>query len=1169
MAVVCLTDQRGIALILIVSLAALAQYTSPAQAHFTMGLTPSSSRWHDQDFDPHTPGPLGYVWPGAGMAAYQGFPNSNPPGYQPPLPGGNPPGAPASWYQLEGNSYSPFGAIPASSEIHQNTGDLIFALNFSQPSFFGSTLPDVVQFTDWYTYVPPEFSGIITSQITTTVTNDYRDLEVFTASASDPFAPNWNVIHLTINKTLVSPNARAGQGIIFSKAHNYAEWYYLRVNGVIAPSIVGRYFFKMIFRFGNETFLRYPADSSPSFMSMPLQNWPILLVTGDFDPAVITGTIRFGSSNMSLYWQGIPLPGRVRALGAITDPVTGEATGRSIEGRGYYNASAGGHYEIEGLPEGKYQLFASSAGYPESPIAEGVTLFRGQSLHLDAFLKPGPVLSGTVFSAHALGEQPWVGLRPISVEIYNSSRYSEEHLLSFSPRNLTSRGPGEWTNLGSFGMSYNWNLKNVASPRAVAFSWSSGLSYYRGGGCGGSFDPCGVANGVGPAQFWWVDPNGTYTNHGGPSAFNFQFGEEGVYGVPTILDGHVPQALATWIDGLKPGRYYVRAFLTGYVQTSTDGSTFLDYYFDVPSSQLSDTDFHIPLILRRSGFLNVTVWFHNRNSTLVSSPIPTDRTLLVELLDSHQNTLSFNFTRVQNGSLSSNVLLDGLGMHGHLAIAKWSAWYYRGFGYQDYGIPAPLAGNYFLRFTMQGYVQLEDMPVSLILGGSETHVSAHMYRGAVLRFTIHSTSWGLPQTSLNWVWDKEPINVSIIDSSGTTVDVFRGGFQNSNMSFAGPFQFEGTDQPADFEIVNEKRPTAFISDTYTISTNTYGYVQENATLVNALDGAVSDFGIILFQGTSIELTVKFFAENMFANAPFNMSARIRVFDDRGRLVGSWTSTRTGAGTGVPTPQGQLSYVPCCVGELSIAIAGLPNNYLDPFFGASEAYGITGYPYYTGSWSVEFDAVNWYLPNSHFPPVPALLNGESYHIIPGESNRPFGLTGYSLKANHLGPFQQRMQWSLPNARLGGGASAIFILDLRGYVAGAVYYLNWDDQQRTTSFATVTFTNAEQRLEVVVYSYDGFYDTYVPAGDYNVTVSAWAAARRAPLVVSNRLHVAEAQSATGTNFYLSAYAVAETDSPVRLTIEGLFIIVIAMLIFRRSLAERNGSLTERIMRNESLD
>jgi len=101
---------------------------NPVAATFTLGDLSGTYRYHGNDFDPHVQlgnGVVGYVWPGGGQNALSGFPNfanvNNAPGYQSPYPGGKPGFAPgftggapsASWYQLQGDAYAPFGAVLA------------------------------------------------------------------------------------------------------------------------------------------------------------------------------------------------------------------------------------------------------------------------------------------------------------------------------------------------------------------------------------------------------------------------------------------------------------------------------------------------------------------------------------------------------------------------------------------------------------------------------------------------------------------------------------------------------------------------------------------------------------------------------------------------------------------------------------------------------------------------------------------------------------------------------------------------------------------------------------------------------------------------------------------------------------------------------------------------
>jgi len=112
---------------------------APVQAHFTLGKNNEGVYPYTvQNFDPHAPGVLGYVWPGGGENTYLGSPtrvtNNVGPGYTAPYPvnaltaaGVYNPSWTQNLAQLDGHEYSPSGAIVVSS-----TGDLIFAINASQ-----------------------------------------------------------------------------------------------------------------------------------------------------------------------------------------------------------------------------------------------------------------------------------------------------------------------------------------------------------------------------------------------------------------------------------------------------------------------------------------------------------------------------------------------------------------------------------------------------------------------------------------------------------------------------------------------------------------------------------------------------------------------------------------------------------------------------------------------------------------------------------------------------------------------------------------------------------------------------------------------------------------------------------------------------------------------------
>jgi len=225
----------------------------PTQAHFTLGNLSGTSPYDLNNFDPHVAGPIGYVWPGSGQCAYQGIPNSVnancSPGYQSPYPQGNPPGAPSnSWYQLQGDTYAPFGAVLTSS-----TGDLIFAINATcTPSQWKtgcngntkteiqSTLKDNYGWDTLNILIPPEFTVKDASQIVTTLTNSYDNVWVGRLSPDDRYAPGWTLVLITTDSA-----TNPGYNHQYLNFTSSGEWYYVRINGVTAPATAGRYFFKM------------------------------------------------------------------------------------------------------------------------------------------------------------------------------------------------------------------------------------------------------------------------------------------------------------------------------------------------------------------------------------------------------------------------------------------------------------------------------------------------------------------------------------------------------------------------------------------------------------------------------------------------------------------------------------------------------------------------------------------------------------------------------------------------------------------------------------------------------------------------------------------------------------------------------------------------------------
>ena len=226
---------------------------------------------------------------------------------------------------------------------------------------------------------------------------------------------------------------------------------------------------------------------------------------------------------------------------------------------------------------------------------------------------------------------------------------------------------------------------------------------------------------------------------------SFEFGAKGEYGAPRDVSGEVPQVYATWINGLTPGRYYVRAWTFRYVQTALDGSTFQEYYFDVTPNEWAG-DVTVPLDLRLSSWVNKTVHFHNTAGTISTSPVVTGGDLLDGyLLGGDGHVYAFNYTDV--GQLSTKGLCNlPLG----ICSIQWyginSTW----IG-ENYGIPS---GTYtpvvaFLGY-MQGPTPLDQ--VSVTLSGNEAQISDHLWLAPGFNLTVYSTDWERPTVPRNWIY---------------------------------------------------------------------------------------------------------------------------------------------------------------------------------------------------------------------------------------------------------------------------------------------------------------------------------------------------------------------------------------------------------------------------------
>ena len=113
-------------------------------------------------------------------------------------------------------------------------------------------------------------------------------------------------------------------------------------------------------------------------------------------PPTISGTVRCGGGCDTV---GLQYGGPIQSAGSVLahmtmalDPYTGGQRPDlpTTDGQATFGASDNGHYLIQGLQPGIYDLYARADGYQLTLVSQGITVQSGQSLYFDAYLTPCP-----------------------------------------------------------------------------------------------------------------------------------------------------------------------------------------------------------------------------------------------------------------------------------------------------------------------------------------------------------------------------------------------------------------------------------------------------------------------------------------------------------------------------------------------------------------------------------------------------------------------------------------------------------------------------------------------------------------------------------------------------------------------------------------------------------
>jgi len=769
------------------------------------------------------------------------------------------------------NYYSPDGAI-----ITDTVGSLWFVINFTEaleegqagaPGGDGAAVNitrEANAFSgNWlYIAIPPEFEPVgwnpkegETGWVATSITNNYATIETGVFGGTNAWAPNWWYIRISswtddgaVSGLIHTPHT--DKGFLYTKGMDpypdrqmrggvFDGCYWVWVGGLKAPSCAGRYFFKILY-----TDPEWPWNPWEKLISFPPQNYPTLVVKGELDPGYISGKLLYCGSYYYGYFYGKPInvSGRVRAEGEAIDPITNEPTGRKVCGVGYFNASAMGFYEIEGLAPGIYTLTAEAEGFPPVTLGTEITVKRGQSIHgVNIYVCPGAKIKLKVNSKCPTGAVDFPGY-----VVVNGSE-------------------------GSVGDKLGW---------------------YPG------YDaPHPVTGEIGDWGYYWVDltdsegnwiakRNGYWDIETSPRSFEVYFGDKTSYkGAEVLWDGHVPDDYAWYISGVPAGVYYVYIRVFGYVQLD-------EYEVVVPSAQYTG-EIYREVDIFKGGVVHATIHFHNQEMPSADEAPLNGGDLIIEAYDAEGKFVAWNATTIpdppypENETVTVDVIGDAwdgafTGPHGLDAGTYTFKVWYPGYAQQEFPMHTVqlCSDNSFSFHLIKG----ANITVTVYSRDWQSPAQPLYWQHPPSRLRVYfynSAGDYVGRASGNQVADVDSVDFSF-DGMAWSLDDYIVTF----WTIDGPL-----------------RPSGLPTDVYTIKGFTVGYIQKAVPEVWAQKASsTGDIPLYLYAGARIYITVNFKIEELFAPLPpdaWSYYFRINVKDEEGNLAAAnITSVPQAADTGM-------------------------------------------------------------------------------------------------------------------------------------------------------------------------------------------------------------------------------------------------------------------------------
>jgi hypothetical protein len=1032
------------------------------------------------------------------------------------------------------NYYSPDGAI-----LVDTTGSLNFYLNISKPANFSNPAQPGLDISwekhngraRWlYIAIPPEFTPVADTpskwRVVTSITNDYRFISTGKFDQYHPFAPNWWYIQISA-PNVTDPTTKKSSNYLYEagqdpfkdrQPYRQPDWrwgmYEIIAHDLKAPSCAGKYFFKIFY---TKTLL---FDLYEQYESIPPENYPELVVKGEVDPGYITGTVRYAGHSSyyygSYYGTGIHTPGKVWANGTALDPVTDQPIQRNVCGVGYFNATAEGYYEIEGLAPGIYTLTACAAGFVPRTLATQITIKRGQSMHgVDIYLDPSPKLNITIYSKCPTGPVNWPDYTTLGVRSKPGRAGLGEvgrQLATLSPPNPQPLKGWPWA-------YYVVELFNMNGTR---LRWRDG--------------------------FFDISAN--------PRTFTVFLGNPICYsGIETQWDGHIPDANAHFSCGISPSQYLFKAWVFGYYPAR--GSLQVNF----PEAEFSGGVQYQEMDIFKCGTINATVHFHDQELPSDDVAQNLDSPFIVEAVDSYGKVQAWNLTDVKQGTAgatprSQTLSLQLLG-YGTEPMKRKTP---------PHGMPE---GTYDIKAYYIGYVQQEFPPqtVQYCTNGS---LSFHLVKGANITVTVYSRDCQDPSQPVNWLHPPSPLRVYVYNSNGEWA---AGGYYDQTNQVAGADRvtFTGTlslvgHKPGSADYFRgENRPTGLPTDVYTLRAYTVGYIQQQIPEVWTQKGSsAGGIPLYLLTGAEIDVVLDFKKELIPSPLPNDVHSfqfRIHAYDANGTLI---AANITGVPVNTSTTVSQYPWS----GNLNPAQPSGVQSWVFQLFGFGEftspenrlvtngpgttsASALAGgglfYKYKTTFPGLYRKRFGYYSTFAKYPGLPKdryVGDYRDYGIPPGT----YTIVAQAEYPDYPGRYIQ-LQTVTTTPTCKGKTTVVFELDLLARISGFVYTRNWMGDFRSGSWIQTSAQGAKATTKTWGPT-DGFYYTYVQPDTYTVTAELKPPGGEAGYKSQTRTTVTTWGGATGgQDFYLEESGIPIPEFPTTGLLAAISAVAAAIILLRK--------------------